>query len=99
MLITATTTSQKLQDMLTTADLELIKTKSSPSAVGDRYLVFLQNLGGQDVYVDFYKSSTTANGAKIPATSGEMSFSLSDLQDANLIVGGSTSAIRVLINK
>jgi len=99
MLITATNTSTTLHALLTSADLELIKTKSSPSAVTDRYLVFIQNLGGEDVYLDFYKTVTSSNGAKITATTGEMSFSLSDLKDAYIITGANTSAMRVLINK
>lgn len=99
MLITATTSSQKLVDMLTDADLVLLKTRLGSCAPDGIYLVFLQVLGANDVYLELYKTATTANGAKITNSTGEMSFSLSDLQDARLIGDGGSSAIRVLISK
>lgn len=99
MLITATTSSQKLQDMLTEADLALVKQHVGAGSPDGRYLVFLQVLGGNDVYLEFYKDATTSAGAKVANTSGEISFALTDLQDARLIGDGGTSAIRVLITK
>ena len=99
MLITATTTSQKLQDMLTDADLALVKTKIGSGAPDGSYLVFIQNLGGQDVYLELYDDATTSAGVKVSATSGEISFAIRDLQDARFITGSSTSAMRVLISK
>lgn len=85
--------------MLASADLELIKTKSSPSAVTDRYLVFLQNLGGEDVYIELYKDATSANSAKVTATTGEISLGSIDLKDINILAGANTSEIRVLVTK
>ena len=99
MLITATTTSQDLKDMLTTADLALVKSKMGSTMPDGAYLVFIQNLGGQDVYLELYDTATTSAGVKIPATSGEISFAIRDLQDAKFITGSSTSAMRILISK
>lgn len=99
MLVTATTTSQKLQDMFADADLALVQKKIGSGAPDGSYLVFVQNLGGQDVYLELYKDATTTDGVKIPATSGEISFAVRDLQDARFITGSSTSAMRVLISK
>lgn len=85
--------------MLTTADEALVLKKIGSGAPDGSYLIFIQNLGGQDVYLELYQDATTSAGVKIPATTGEISFAVRDLQDARFITGSSTSAMRVLISK
>jgi hypothetical protein len=99
MLITATTTSAKLQDLISEADFTLIKNRCGSCAPDGRYLVFLQVSGSNDVYIDLYKASTTTDGAKITNSTGEFSLSISDLQDINLIASGGDSAIKIIITK
>lgn len=99
MLITATTASQTLDDMLGATNKALVLKKIGSGSPDGRYLVFLQVLGGNDVYLELYADATTTAGAKIANTSGEFSLSVADLQNINLIADGGSSAIRVIVTK
>jgi hypothetical protein len=98
MKVTVTTTSTSLKDLLSTSDLDLVKKRCGATDKITPYMFFLQVLGANDVYLEYYKDATVAESAKIANTSGTMSFALTDLQNANLIADGGSSEVRVLIN-
>ncbi len=98
MKVTATTTSTSVKDLLSASDLALVIKHCGATDKITPYMFFLQVLGANDVYLEYYKDATVADSAKIANTTGTMSFALTDLQNAKLIADGGNSEVRVLIN-
>lgn len=94
MLITVTTTSQTLQDILSASQIsQIVWTRE-----GWEFNYLIQNLGTQDIYLEFWAASTTTGWVKIAQ---DDTFSVSDktLWDANLIADGANNTnIRVISN-
>ena len=95
MLITVTTTTQKLSDILSTAQkaqIDLIKEE------GKTKLTF-QNLGGFNIYVEHGAEAVVLEAGKIKANIGTMDFRVEQLADLNLISDGTNNANVRLITR
>jgi hypothetical protein len=95
MLITVTTASQALRDILSTAQksnlADAVNEAQNPS-------VLIQNLGAQDLYFERHDAATVAAGVKIAASTGSFSVDFDAYDSTNLIAdGGNNTDVRVSV--
>lgn len=88
MLITITTTSQTLNDILSAANEALLEQFRNES----KLILNIQNLGVYDVYVEKGAAATTAAGAKIIKSGGTLELKVDSFDDLNLISDGTNNA-------
>ena len=95
MKIQVQTTSQKLSDLLSASDKDLIMTSLGSASPYGRYLVLITNSSVNDIFVELYKDADTTNSVKIASTSN-ISLSVKSLDDIRLI-STAVSDVDVLI--
>jgi len=93
MLITVTTSSSKLDSLLTS---ELTSIMNRPQNAG--LAVTIQNLWWTDIFIETYQSAIVLESLKVGSWWGSISVTVNNLGDINLISQTSNNAnIRVLV--
>lgn len=93
MVISVPTTSAKLSDILSSAQITQI------SQFPGRKQIELQNLGANDIYVELGATATATDGRKVLASTGTFAVNVDDLSRINLISSGVVNAnVRLTIN-
>lgn len=97
MLITVTTSSQKLTEILTAAQQDTVTRLRSERRP---HQVIIQNLHASvDVYVEMGDDATVAGGFKIVANGGLLTYEDMTLDNIRLIAdGGNNNNIRILVD-
>lgn len=92
MRITVTTTSQTLDDILTTQQKEIV----NPSGSQNEFDVELQNLGNDAIYLEFDAPAVAGQTTSI-SNSETVSFSIESLAQLNLIAAVENNSVNLAI--
>lgn len=89
--------SKTLPEIMDANDLALVRKGCGSCFPEGKYLVFIRNVGANDVYLTLYKASSSTEGVKIAALTGELSLSVTGLEKINLIANAANNEVRYII--